>query len=66
MDRVQIRPLRLRSPYGKRFIHARFGIKTEISAQASRIIQLTVKDGTIRLYDPKVRDRDRSYVLYWA
>jgi ATP-dependent DNA helicase RecG len=55
---------------GKRMTNAslrqRFGIKPENSAQASRMIQVAVKDGGIRLFDPEVRDRDRSYVPFWA
>lgn len=47
-------------------LRQRFGIKPENSAQASRIIQLALKDGAIKLYDPDVRDRDRSYVPFWA
>jgi len=47
-------------------LRQRFGIKPGNSAQASRIIKLAVKDGTIRLYDPDARDRDRSYVPFWA
>jgi ATP-dependent DNA helicase RecG len=47
-------------------LRQRFGIKPENSAQASRIIQLALKDSAIKLYDPDVRDRDRSYVPFWA
>lgn len=47
-------------------LRQRFGIKPESSAQASRIIQLALKQEVIRLFDPEVRDRDRSYVPFWA
>jgi ATP-dependent DNA helicase RecG len=44
----------------------RFGIKPESSAQASRLIREALKTQVIKLYDPDVRDRDRSYVPFWA
>ncbi len=44
----------------------RFGIKPQSSAQASRLIREALKTQVIKLYDPDVRDRDRSYVPYWA
>lgn len=47
-------------------IRERFGIKTESAAQASRLIREAVTAGGIKLYDPNVRDRDRSYVPFWA
>lgn len=47
-------------------IRHHIGIKPESASQASRIIQLAVKNGVIRLHDSDVRDRDRSDVPYWA
>lgn len=47
-------------------IRERFGIKPENASQASRLIKEAVMAGLIHLYDPKVRDRDRSYVPFWA
>ncbi len=47
-------------------IQQRFGIKPNNAAQAPPMIQTAVKDGAIRLFDPESRDRDRSYVPFWA
>ena len=47
-------------------LRQRFGIKPESASQASRIIRLAVKDGVIKLHESDVRDRDRSYVPFWA
>lgn len=44
----------------------RFGIKQESASQASRLIREAVNADKIKLYDPDVRDRDRSYVPFWA
>jgi predicted HTH transcriptional regulator len=43
----------------------RFGIKPESSAQAPRLIREALKTQVIKLYDPDMRDRDRSYVPFW-
>lgn len=47
-------------------IRERFGIKPENASQASRLIREAVQAGEIKLYDPEARDRDRSYVPFWA
>lgn len=47
-------------------LRKRFGIKPENSSQASRLIREALKAQVIKLYDPDVRDRDRSYVPFWA
>lgn len=44
----------------------RLGIDSRNASQASRIIKETLKVGMIRLYDPEVRLRDRSYLPFWA
>jgi predicted HTH transcriptional regulator len=44
----------------------RFGIKPESSAQAPRLIREALKTQVIKLYDPDMRDRDRSYVPFQA
>lgn len=47
-------------------LRERFGIKPGNTAQASRLIREAVKASVIKLFDPEVRDRDRSYVPFWA
>jgi hypothetical protein len=47
-------------------LRERFGIKPESASQASRLIREALKADVIKLYDPDVRDRDRSYVPFWA
>jgi len=47
-------------------IRERFGIESRNASQASRLIKEAVSAGVIKLYDPDVRDRDRSYVPFWA
>jgi predicted HTH transcriptional regulator len=47
-------------------LRKRFAIKPESSAQASRLIREALQAQVIKLYDPNVRDRDRSYVPFWA
>jgi ATP-dependent DNA helicase RecG len=47
-------------------IRERFGIKPENASQASRLIREAVRAEVIKLFDPDVRDRDRSYVPFWA
>lgn len=47
-------------------LRQRFGIETGNAAQASRIIKEALAADVIRLYDPDVRLRDRSYVPFWA
>jgi predicted HTH transcriptional regulator len=47
-------------------LRERFGIKPENASQASRLIREALKADVIKLYDPDVRDRDRSYVPFWA
>jgi ATP-dependent DNA helicase RecG len=47
-------------------LRERFGIKAESAAQASRLIREAVNSGLVKLYDAEVRDRDRSYVPFWA
>lgn len=47
-------------------LRERFGIKPENASQASRLIREALKAEVIKLYDPEVRDRDRSYVPFWA
>lgn len=44
----------------------RLGIDAKNASQASRIIKETITAGMIRLYDPEVRLRDRSYLPFWA
>ena len=47
-------------------LRKRFAIKTENASQASRLLKEALKSEVIKLYDPDVRDRDRSYVPFWA
>ena len=47
-------------------LRARFEIEAKNASQASRLIKEAMKAGVIRLYDPEVRDRDRSYLPFWA
>lgn len=47
-------------------LRERFGIKPQSASQASRLIRVAVNAGIIKLFDPDVRDRDRSYVPFWA
>lgn len=47
-------------------LRKRFAIKPENSAQASRLIREALTAQVIKLYDPNMRDRDRSYVPFWA
>ena len=47
-------------------LRERFAIKPENASQASRLIREAVQAGSIKLYDEDVRDRDRSYVPFWA
>jgi predicted HTH transcriptional regulator len=42
-------------------LRKRFAIKPENASQASRLIREALNAGRIKLYDPEVRDRDRSY-----
>jgi ATP-dependent DNA helicase RecG len=43
-----------------------FPVKPESTSQASRLIREALNAGVIKLYEPEVRDRDRSYVPFWA
>jgi len=47
-------------------LRGRFGIKPESASQASRLIREAIGAGVIKLHDLQVRDRDRSYVPFWA
>lgn len=47
-------------------LRERFGIKPASAAQASRLIQKAVQEKVIKLFDPDARDRDKSYVPFWA
>ncbi len=47
-------------------LRERFGIKPENTSQASRLIREALEAKVIKLFDPEVRDRDRSYVPFWA
>jgi ATP-dependent DNA helicase RecG len=47
-------------------LRKRFAIKPESSSQASRLIREALNAEVIKLYDPEVRDRDRSYVPFWV
>jgi predicted HTH transcriptional regulator len=47
-------------------LRERFGIKPENTSQASRLIREAVDAKVIKLFDPEARDRDRSYVPFWA
>ncbi len=47
-------------------LRKRFAIKQENASQASRLIREALTAGVIKLYRPDVRDRDRSYVPFWA
>jgi ATP-dependent DNA helicase RecG len=47
-------------------LRQRFAIKPGNAAQASRLIREALKAGVIKLYDPDVRDRDRSYLPFWT
>jgi len=47
-------------------LRERFAIQPGNAPQASRLIKEAIGAGVIRLYDPEVRDRDRSYVPFWA
>jgi predicted HTH transcriptional regulator len=44
----------------------RLGIKPANASQASRLIREAIKAKVIKLFDAEVRDRDRSYVPFWA
>lgn len=47
-------------------LRARFGIEAKNASQASRLIKESLAAGVIKLFDPEVRDRDRSYLPFWA
>jgi predicted HTH transcriptional regulator len=47
-------------------LRERLGIDTRNASQASRIIKETLTAGLVKLYDPEVRLRDRSYLPFWA
>ena len=44
----------------------RFGIATKNAAKASRLIKEALDSEAIKLHDPAVRLRDRSYLPFWA
>ena len=47
-------------------LRGRFGIEAKNASQASRLIKESLAAGVIKLFDPDVRDRDRSYLPFWA
>lgn len=47
-------------------LRERFGIKPENASQASRLIREAIDAKVIKLFDPDARDRDKSYVPFWA
>lgn len=47
-------------------VRSRFGLRDTQSAQATRLINATVDEGLIRLYDPNAGARNRRYVPFWA
>lgn len=47
-------------------LRQRFGIESGNASQASRLIKEALEAKVIRLFDADVRDRDRSYVPFWA
>lgn len=47
-------------------LRQRLGIDAKNASQASRIIKETLQASMIKLFDPDVRLRDRSYLPFWA
>ena len=47
-------------------LRRRFGIDAKNASQASRLIREALDAKVIRLHNPKVRLRDRSYLPFWA
>jgi predicted HTH transcriptional regulator len=47
-------------------LRRRFGIDAKNASQASRLIREALDAKVIRLHDPTVRLRDRSYLPFWA
>ena len=47
-------------------LRSRFGIEAKNTSQASRLIKESLKADVIKLFDPDARDRDRSYLPFWA
>jgi ATP-dependent DNA helicase RecG len=47
-------------------LRQRLGIDQKNASQASRIIKETLMAEMIKLYDSRVRLRDRSYLPFWA
>ena len=47
-------------------LRSRFNISKGNAAQASRIIGHALEGGVIRLTDPKVAPKDKSYLPFWA
>lgn len=47
-------------------LRARFGIEPKSASQASRLIKESLAKKVIKLFDPGARDRDRSYLPFWA
>ena len=47
-------------------LRSRFGIEGKNASQASRLIREALGAEVIKLFDPEVRDRDRSYLPFWA
>jgi predicted HTH transcriptional regulator len=47
-------------------LRARFGIEAKNASQASRLIKESLAAKVIKLFDPDARDRDRSYLPFWA
>lgn len=47
-------------------LRKRFGIEAKNASQASRLIKESLAVGVIKLFDTEVRDRDRSYLPFWA
>ena len=45
-------------------LRQRFGIEEKNSAKASRLIREALRANVIKLHDPDVRDRDRSYLPF--
>lgn len=47
-------------------LRTRFGIEPKNASQASRLIKESLEKQKIKLFDPNARDRDRSYLPFWA
>ena len=47
-------------------LRQRFGIESQNSAIASRVIRETIQESMIRLYDPEASRKFAKYVPFWA